>query len=110
VVLGVKLVVAENTVQLARQNARSSVSLNGFKEWRLRYSECDGVDGQESGTAQNTDRSHITEHTLAEVGSAWALRVVLAADVSTSDDRVSVDISVEGVDETIKRASRPTNR
>ena len=94
-VLGVELVVAENTVQLARQNARSSVSLNGFKEWSLRYSECDGVDGQESGTAQNTDRSHITQRTLAEVGSASVLRAVLVVDVGACDDAVCQSTSLQ---------------
>ncbi len=36
--LGVELVVAENTAQLAREAGRISTSLRGFREWFLRYS------------------------------------------------------------------------
>ncbi len=45
--------------------------------------ECDGVDGQgdKHSTSQHTVGSHISQRTLADIGSASALAAVLAVDM-----------------------------
>ncbi len=51
---------------------------------------CDGVDGQGDGhsTAHHAVGSHISQRTLAEVGSASALAAVLEVDMDACDDKV----------------------